>query len=47
MSHLGQRLSALIDGELGHVERDRVLVHLVRCEPCRADAVALRTLSGG
>jgi anti-sigma factor RsiW len=44
MSHLGHRLSALIDGELGHVERDRVLVHLVRCEPCRAEAVALRTL---
>ena len=44
MNHLGQRLSALIDGELGHVERDRVLVHLVRCEPCRAEAVALRTL---
>lgn len=44
MSHLGHRLSALIDGELGHMERDRVLVHLVRCEPCRAEAVALRTL---
>jgi hypothetical protein len=44
MSHLGHRLSAMIDGELGHVERDRVLVHLVRCEPCRAEAVALRTL---
>jgi anti-sigma factor RsiW len=44
VSHLGHRLSALIDGELGHVERDRVLVHLARCEQCRAEAVALRTL---
>jgi anti-sigma factor RsiW len=44
MTHLGQRLSALIDGELDGAERDRVLVHLARCEPCRAEAVALRTL---
>lgn len=44
MSHPGQRLSALIDGELGAAERDRVLAHLVRCEPCRQEAVALRAL---
>ncbi len=44
MSHLGHRLSALIDGELDGVERDRVLVHLAKCEPCRSEAVALRTL---
>ncbi len=44
MSHLGHRLSALIDGELDAAERDRVLVHLARCEPCRQEAVALRTL---
>ena len=44
MSHLGHRLSALIDGELGGVERDRVLVHLAKCEPCRSEAVALRAL---
>jgi anti-sigma factor RsiW len=44
MSHLGRRLSALIDDELDHVDRDRVLVHLARCEPCRAEAVALRML---
>lgn len=42
MSHLGERLSALIDGELGHAERDRVLVHLAGCEECRAEADALR-----
>jgi anti-sigma factor RsiW len=44
MSHLGQRLSALIDGELDGEGRDRVLVHLAKCEPCRTEAVALRTL---
>jgi anti-sigma factor RsiW len=44
MNHLGHRLSALIDGELEDTERDRVLVHLARCEPCRGEAVALRTL---
>jgi anti-sigma factor RsiW len=44
MSHLGRRLSALIDGELDHADRDRVLVHLAGCEPCRAEAAALRML---
>ena len=44
MTHLGHRLSALIDGELDAVERDRVLVHLAGCEPCRGEAIALRTL---
>jgi anti-sigma factor RsiW len=44
MSHLGQRLSALIDGELGAAERDRVLAHLARCDACRQEAVTLRAL---
>jgi hypothetical protein len=44
MSHLGRRLSALIDGELGDAERDQALGHLVSCEACRAEAAALRTL---
>jgi len=44
MSHLGQRLSALIDGELGDAERDRVLAHLAGCDACRQDAIALRAL---
>jgi anti-sigma factor RsiW len=44
VSHLGRRLSAWIDGELDAAERDRVLVHLARCEPCRGEAAALRTL---
>ena len=44
MSHLGQRLSALIDGELSEAEQDRVLAHLADCELCRREASALRTL---
>jgi anti-sigma factor RsiW len=44
MSHLGQRLSALVDSELSDLERDRVLAHLVRCDACRGEAIALRTL---
>jgi Putative zinc-finger len=44
MTHVGQRLSALIDGELDGEGRDRVLMHLAKCESCRSEAVALRTL---
>jgi anti-sigma factor RsiW len=44
MSHLGRRLSALIDGELGDTEREQAHAHLVSCEACRAEAAALRTL---
>ena len=44
MSHLGQRISALIDGELSDAERDRVLTHIAGCDECRQEAVALRAL---
>jgi len=44
VSHLGHRLSALIDGELSHAQRERVLGHLARCESCRREAAALRAL---
>ncbi len=44
MSHLGRRLTALIDGELGATERDRVYAHLVTCAACRAEANELRAL---
>ena len=44
MSHLGERLSALIDGELSHQQRERVLAHLANCGPCRREAAALRML---
>jgi anti-sigma factor RsiW len=42
--HLGQRISALIDGELSPEERDRVHAHLAGCEECRAEARELREL---
>jgi anti-sigma factor RsiW len=44
MSHLGDRLSALVDGELDGAERDRVTAHLASCEQCRAEAAELRAL---
>ncbi len=44
MSHLGDHLSALVDGELGAAEQDKATAHLARCEQCRAEAAALRDL---
>lgn len=44
MTHLGQRLSALIDGELEASERERVLIHMTRCGSCRDEVAALRML---
>ena len=44
MSHLGDQLSAFVDGELNGGERDRASAHLARCEQCRAEAAALRDL---
>ncbi|RAJ71507.1 putative zinc finger protein [Streptomyces sp. Amel2xB2] len=40
--HLGDRLAALIDGELGHDARERVLAHLATCRSCKAEADAQR-----
>jgi anti-sigma factor RsiW len=44
MSHLGDRLSALVDGELDGAELDRAHAHLAGCEPCRTEAAELRAL---
>jgi anti-sigma factor RsiW len=44
MSHLGDRLSALVDGELTGAELDRAHAHLAGCLECRAEAADLRTL---
>ena len=44
MTHLGRRLSALIDGELDPSERERVLIHMTRCGSCRDEVAALRML---
>ncbi|MFI9719092.1 zf-HC2 domain-containing protein [Streptomyces sp. NPDC052396] len=42
--HLGDRLAALVDGELGHDTRERVLAHLATCWKCKAEADAQRRL---
>jgi anti-sigma factor RsiW len=44
MSHLGSRLSALVDGELSGAELDRAHAHLAGCEQCRTEAAELRAL---
>ncbi|GAA3230848.1 zf-HC2 domain-containing protein [Actinocorallia longicatena] len=41
---LGERLTALIDGELDHDARDKALAHLACCDTCRAEAASLRAL---
>ncbi|MEV1023927.1 zf-HC2 domain-containing protein [Streptomyces sp. NPDC050264] len=42
--HLGDRLAALVDGELDHDARERVLAHLATCPKCKAEADAQRRL---
>ncbi|MFF4095913.1 zf-HC2 domain-containing protein [Streptomyces sp. NPDC001834] len=42
--HLGDRLAALVDGELKHDVRERVLAHLATCAKCKAEAAAQRRL---
>jgi len=37
-------LSGLVDGELDHGTRERVLSHLLACDPCRAEVESLRAL---
>jgi anti-sigma factor RsiW len=44
MSHLGNLISALIDGELGGVELDRANAHLAGCAVCQSEAAQLRQL---
>jgi anti-sigma factor RsiW len=44
MSHLGDRLSALVDGELDGAELDRAHAHLAGCAQCRTEAAELRAL---
>ena len=44
MSHLGSRLSALVDGELSGAELDRAHAHLAACQRCRTEAAELRAL---
>ncbi|MGW8061641.1 zf-HC2 domain-containing protein [Streptomyces ziwulingensis] len=42
--HLGDRLSALVDGELGHDARERVLAHVATCPKCKAEVDEQRRL---
>ncbi|MEV8016232.1 zf-HC2 domain-containing protein [Streptomyces sp. NPDC086554] len=42
--HLGDRLAALVDGELGHDARERVLAHLATCPKCKTEADSQRRL---
>ncbi|MEQ8147155.1 zf-HC2 domain-containing protein [Streptomyces sp. OP7] len=42
--HLGDRLSALVDGELGHDARERVLAHVATCAKCKAEVDEQRRL---
>jgi anti-sigma factor RsiW len=42
MSHLDDRVSALVDGELSHEERERALAHLAHCARCRAEVESER-----
>ena len=44
MSHLGDLLSALVDGELSGTELDRANAHLAACAVCQAEASSLRDL---
>ncbi|HEX2316207.1 MAG TPA: zf-HC2 domain-containing protein, partial [Thermomonospora sp.] len=44
MTCLGERLTALVDGELDHDERDRALAHLAVCRTCREEADTMRRL---
>jgi hypothetical protein len=44
MSHLGPRISALADGELGHEARDRALAHVAHCSSCHSQLEAERAV---
>ena len=44
MSHLGERVTALVDGELSAVESERAYAHAAGCRPCRDELEAERLL---
>ncbi|MEV0801735.1 zf-HC2 domain-containing protein [Kribbella sp. NPDC050281] len=44
LQHPMDKLSAVVDGELDHDSRDKVLSHLVSCDTCRAEVDAQRRL---
>ncbi|HEU4912722.1 MAG TPA: zf-HC2 domain-containing protein [Actinomycetes bacterium] len=44
MTHLGDRIAALADGELDHPARDRALAHVAHCASCRRELEAQRAV---
>ena len=44
MTHLGVRISALVDGELPHDARERALAHIAHCTSCRRLVEAERAM---
>ena len=42
MTHLGDRVAALVDGELDHHAREKAFAHLAHCPACRAEVEAHR-----
>ncbi|MEX5636473.1 zf-HC2 domain-containing protein [Parafrankia sp. FMc2] len=42
--HLGERLTPLVDGQLGHDDRDRALAHVARCPACQAEVAEQRLI---
>jgi len=44
VNHLGNRVSSLVDGQLGPAERDRALSHVAHCATCREAVDAERTV---
>lgn len=44
MTHLGDRVAALVDGQLSHSQRDRILAHVASCASCRTEVEAQRRL---
>ncbi|MET9270846.1 zf-HC2 domain-containing protein [Kribbella sp. NPDC003557] len=44
MTHPLDKLSAVVDGQLDHDSREKVLSHLVGCDTCRAEVDAQRRL---
>ena len=43
-AHLGPAVTALVDGELDHEQREQVLTHLAHCADCRVEVEVLRTV---
>ena len=44
MTHLGELLTAFVDGEVTGAEQDRITAHLVRCDRCKSEVTNLRDL---